>query len=89
MTTYESISDIYPNNFPVKIIGKNDPGFADDIFSILNSSDINIDYSHDNLIISKSGKYVSLTLNVNVVSRDHFDNIYKLLYASPKVFFIL
>lgn len=89
MKTYTETNAIYPNYFPIKIIGKNDPGFTDDIFSVLNSSDSSIDYSHENIALSKSGKYISLTLNINIISREHFDNIYRLLYRHPRVSFII
>lgn len=80
---------IYPNYFPIKIIGKNNPGFIDDIFSLLNSYEISIKYSCDKLTLSKSEKYISMTLNIYIVSREHFDSLYKLLYAHPNVSFII
>ncbi|AGF49386.1 YbeD family protein [Candidatus Kinetoplastidibacterium galati] len=83
------INSIYPNYFPIKVIGKNDPGFADDVFSVLDSNENSLEYSYDEPTLSKSGKYISLSLNINILSREHFDKIYKLLYDHPKVSFVL
>ncbi|MBW0454732.1 MAG: DUF493 domain-containing protein [Candidatus Kinetoplastibacterium crithidii] len=73
MTMIDSMH--YPNYFPIKIIGINHDDFIQQIMESLNNSKVVFDDKIDTNF-SKSKKYISVTVNVYINSREHFIEIY-------------
>ncbi|AWD32754.1 hypothetical protein CKSOR_00653 [Candidatus Kinetoplastibacterium sorsogonicusi] len=80
---------VYPCNFPLKIIGKNCEQFKKEIYSIIKNYDPKFDLSNIDFQLSKSAKYIGLTVTIFATSRTQLDNIYKDLCANSLVSFVL
>lgn len=80
---------IYPCEFPIKIMGTMQDGFADAIVALVTQFDP--DFSADKLEMrpSTKGNYLSLTANVHATSRVQLDDLYRALTAHPMVKVVL
>lgn len=79
----------FPCDFPIKVMGKTQSTFAKTITDLIQTI---LPEFNDSLIesrISSTGKYISLTCTVHVVSQVQLDDIYRLLSAHPLVKFAL
>lgn len=72
----ESLID-FPCEFPVKVMGAAIPEFHKAIEGIALVHDDNFDNSRTTQNISKTGKYVSLTLTINAKDKPQLDALYK------------
>lgn len=72
----ESLID-FPCEFPVKVMGAAIPEFHAAIEKIAKAHDADFDTSQTTQNISKTGKYVSLTLNIHALDKPQLDAIYK------------
>ena len=72
----ESLID-FPCDFPVKVMGSSIPEFHACIHKIAKKHDP--EYSEDDTKqnVSKTGKYVSLTLNIHAKDKAQLDKIYQ------------
>ncbi|WBF65491.1 MAG: DUF493 domain-containing protein [Candidatus Kinetoplastibacterium crithidii] len=83
-----NFSSHYPNYFPIKIIGCNHDDFSKKIIESLNNLRVVFDDKID-INFSKSRKYISITLNVYITSREYFIKIYNELNNIPLVRFVI
>lgn len=79
----------YPSEFPIKVMGKAVPEFAEVLTEIVLQFDPIFDVEGIEVRPSKGGNYVGLTFRVNATSREQLDNLYKALHAHPLVSIIL
>ena len=71
----ESLID-FPCNFPVKVMGAALPEFHTVIADIAAKHDSQFNNDETKQNISKTGKYVSLTLNIHAVDKPQLDALY-------------
>lgn len=79
----------FPCNFPIKIIGKKTPAFADEIREITRKHFPDI---KDTSIISQesqNGNYLSLTITPYVQDQESLDALYRELTKHPDIKMVL
>lgn len=79
----------YPCDFPVKILGHTQAGFAQAVLAIVRRHAPDFDGSGMEMRTSKRGKYLSLTCVIRATSRDQLDGLYRELCDSPLVVMVL
>lgn len=75
----------YPCDFPIKIMGHTQPGFAQAIVALVKRHAPDFDEATVDMKSSKHGKYLSLTCTVRATSRAQLDAIYTELSDHPMV----
>ena len=79
----------FPCTFPIKVMGRTQPGFAQEVVSIATRHAPDFDASTLEMRASKAGNYLSLTVTVNATSREQLDNLYRELVGHPMVTMVL
>lgn len=79
----------FPTDFPIKVIGRRDAGFAQSILSVVQQYAPDFDASTLEMRSSKDGNYLSLTATVRAVSREQLDALYRALTSHPMVKVVL
>jgi len=67
----------FPCEFPVKVMGAAIPEFHSCIDKIAKIHDANFNSDETQQKISKTGKYVSLTLNIHAINKAQLDVLYQ------------
>ena len=84
----ESIIE-FPCDFPLKIMGRTQSGFAQAVAAVVVRHDPGFDVGSIEMRASKHGKYLSLTCTVRAVSREQLDALYQDLCDHPMVVMVL
>ena len=79
----------FPCDFPLKIMGANDPGFAQAIADVVLRHAPEFDVATMEMRPSKAGNYLSLTCTVRAVSQQQLDALYLELTSHPMVKVVL
>jgi uncharacterized protein len=79
----------YPCDFPIKVMGKQDPTLAQVLCEVVNSFDPTFDPSTVEIRMSKGGNYVGLTFTIRATSRQQLDDLYRALHSHPMVSIVL
>ena len=79
----------YPCAFPIKIMGKNQVGFAQAVMQIVMRHAPDFDPASMEMKSSKKGKYLSLTCIIQARSRIQLDELYRELCDHPTVVMVL
>jgi putative lipoic acid-binding regulatory protein len=79
----------FPCDFPIKVMGKSHPEFAETIVTVVRQFDENVDASRVETRPSSGGNYTGLTVTVRATSRAHLDDIYRALTGHPMVKVVL
>ena len=79
----------YPCAFPIKIMGKNQVGFAQAMMQIVMRHAPDFDPASMEMKSSKKGKYLSLTCIIQATSRNQLDELYRELCDHPTVVMVL
>ncbi|OHC63807.1 MAG: hypothetical protein A3H93_08355 [Rhodocyclales bacterium RIFCSPLOWO2_02_FULL_63_24] len=79
----------FPCDFPLKIMGASDPGFAQAIAAVVVKHAPDFDVASIEMRPSKAGNYLSLTCTVRAVSQQQLDALYLELTAHPMVKVVL
>lgn len=79
----------YPSQFPIKVMGLNDPALEPAIVDIALQFDPGYQRSTLALRPSSGGKYLGLTLSVKATSRGQLDALYRALSSHPLVKVVL
>jgi len=79
----------FPCEFPIKVMGAAIPEFHDIVTKIAKSHDTDFDSNQITQNVSKTGKYVSLTLNIHAKDKPQLDAIYKDLSDNELVLWAL
>ncbi len=88
MTAQNSLID-YPCDFPIKVMGKSQPGFAQAVTEVVLRHDPNFQVASMEMRSSKAARYLSLTCTVRATSRQQLDAIYQELCDHPMVEMVL
>jgi len=79
----------FPCDFPIKIMGKTQAGFAQAIVEVVQRRAPGFDAATLEMRSSREGRYISLTCTVHVTSRHQLDELYRELCDHPMVTMVL
>jgi uncharacterized protein len=79
----------YPTEFPLKVLGKRNEGFAQAMLSIVMRHAPDFRAETIEMRPSREGQYLSLTFTINAVSREQLDGLYQELCDHPMVKMVL
>jgi len=79
----------YPLDFPIKIMGRREPGFVRTVIDIVRKHAPDLDESAIELRTSKKNSYLSVTWTIVATSREQLDALYQELGDHPAVAMIL
>ena len=79
----------FPCAFPMKILGRTEDGFAQDVLDVVLRHAPDFDSASMEMRASRLGNYLSLTCTVNASSREQLDALYRELSAHPQVVMVL
>lgn len=79
----------FPMLFPVKIMGRNEPGFTDAVTEILHKHIDDFNPKTLETRTSKGDTYLSLTATFMAQSREQLDALYRELSAHPLVSYLI
>ena len=77
----------FPCDLPIKVFGRNEPGFRDAALGVVRAH-----FGEDARIgeqLSRQGNYLSLTVTVRAQSREQMDAIYQALVACDEILMVL
>ncbi|MBC7943831.1 MAG: DUF493 domain-containing protein [Burkholderiales bacterium] len=75
----------YPCEFPIKIMGTTQEGFAQNMLAIVLRHAPDFDPATVEMRSSKKGNYLGLTYTINATSREQVDALYRELCDHPMV----
>lgn len=79
----------YPCDFPVKILGHTQAGFAQAVLEVVRRHAPDFDGTTLELRASKRRKYLSVTCVIRATSREQLDALYQELCDHPSVVLVL
>ena len=79
----------FPTDFPIKVMGHTQDGFAQAIVTVVQKHAPEFDPATVEMSASSAGKYLSLTCTINATSRAQLDSLYRDLTAHPMVVMVL
>ncbi|TAM00847.1 MAG: DUF493 family protein [Paraburkholderia sp.] len=79
----------FPCDFPIKVMGKTHPEFAQTIVTVIRTFDSGFDADAIETRPSSGGNYTGLTVTVRATSQTHLDDIYRALTGHPMVKIVL
>jgi putative lipoic acid-binding regulatory protein len=79
----------YPCDFPVKVMGHTQAGFAQTVVDIVKRHAPDFDPAGVEMRSSKQAKYLSLTVTIRATSREQLDALYQELCDHPMVVMVL
>ena len=79
----------FPCEFPLKIMGRTDAGFAPAVAFVVSRHAPDFDAGSMQMRTSNAGNYLSLSCTVRAVSQDQLDALYRDLTSHPMVKVVL
>jgi len=79
----------YPCDFPIKVLGRTQAGFAQAVLAIVRAHAPDFDGSAMEMKTSKQGKYLSVTCVIRATKREQLDELYRALCDHPMVVMVL
>jgi putative lipoic acid-binding regulatory protein len=79
----------FPCDFPIKVMGRKQPGFAQAVADIVRRHAPDFDPASIAMRPSRQGRYVSVTCVVRAASREQLDALYQELCDHPQVVMVL
>jgi putative lipoic acid-binding regulatory protein len=79
----------YPVDFPIKVMGRREPGFARTVVDIVRKHAPEFDESTVQMRPSKKNTYLSVTCTIVATSREQLDALYRELSDHPAVVMVL
>jgi putative lipoic acid-binding regulatory protein len=79
----------YPCDFPLKVFGEAQQGFAQAIASVVQAHAQDFDSTTIEMRSSSNARYISLTCVIRATSREQLDNLYRDLTSHPMVKMVL
>lgn len=79
----------FPSDFPIKVMGKQDPELAQNLVAVVLKHDPGFDPQTVEMRMSKQGNYVGLTFTVRATSQAQLDSLYRELHSHPLVSVVL
>ena len=79
----------YPCDFPIKVLGSTQAGFAQAVLEIVRRHAPEFDGASMEMKTSKRGRYLSITCIIRATSRGQLDGLYRELCDHPMVVMVL
>lgn len=79
----------YPVDFPIKVMGRREPGFARTVVDIVRKHAPAFDEATVEMRLSRKNKYLSITCTIVATSREQLDELYQELNDNPAVVMVL
>lgn len=79
----------FPCDFPIKVMGRKQPGFAQAVTDIVLKHVPDFDVASVGMRPSRQGRYLSVTCVVRATSREQLDGLYQELCDHPAVVMVL
>jgi putative lipoic acid-binding regulatory protein len=79
----------FPCDFPIKVMGRKEPGFAQAVVDIVQRHAPDYDPASVEMRPSRKGTYLSVTCVVRATSREQLDALYRELCDHPSVMMVL
>ncbi len=79
----------FPCDFPIKVMGRKQPGFAQGVTEIVRRHAPDFDPATVQMRPSRQGSYLSVTCTVRATSREQLDALYQELCDHPGVVMVL
>jgi putative lipoic acid-binding regulatory protein len=79
----------YPCDFPIKVLGSTQAGFAQAVLEIVRRHAPEFDGARMEMKTSKRGRYLSITCIIRATSRGQLDGLYRELCDHPMVVMVL
>ena len=79
----------FPCDFPIKVMGRKAPGFAQSVTDIVLRHAPDFDPATVEMRPSRQGRYLSITCVVRAISREQLDALYRELCDHPAVVMVL
>ena len=79
----------FPCDFPIKVMGRKQPGFAQAVTEIVVKHAPDFDPGTVEMRPSRKGRYLSVTCIVRATSREQLDALYQELCDHPAVVMVL
>jgi putative lipoic acid-binding regulatory protein len=79
----------YPCEFPIKVMGSAQAGFAQAIVDIVRRHAPDFEPATLEMRMSRAKKYISVTATIRATSRDQLDALYRELSDHPMVAMVL
>ncbi len=79
----------FPCEFPIKVMGPKQPGFAQAVSDIVRKHAPDFDPATVGMRPSRQGRYLSVTCVVRATSREQLDALYQELCDHPGVVMVL
>jgi putative lipoic acid-binding regulatory protein len=79
----------FPCEFPIKVMGRKQPGFAQAVTDIVMKHAPDFDPATVGMRPSRQGRYLSVTCVVRATSREQLDKLYQELCDHPGVVMVL
>jgi hypothetical protein len=79
----------FPCEFPIKVMGKTQAGYAQSVTEVVKRHAPDFDPATLEMRSSREGKYLSLTCTIRAVSREQLDELYRELCDHPMVTMVL
>jgi len=79
----------FPCEFPIKVMGKTQAGYAQAVSEVVKRHAPDFDPATLEMRSSREGKYLSLTFTIRAVSREQLDELYRELCDHPMVTMVL
>jgi uncharacterized protein len=80
---------VFPCDFPIKVMGLRQHGFAQAILEVVKQHSPDYDASSVEMRSSREGKYLSLTITVKATSQQQLDDLYRDLCDHSMVSMVL
>jgi putative lipoic acid-binding regulatory protein len=79
----------FPCEFPMKVMGRREDGFAQLVSEIVMRHAPDFDPATIEMRSSKQGRYLSLTVTIQARSREQLDGLYSELSGHPSIIMVL
>ena len=79
----------YPIEFPIKVMGRREPGFAKTVVDIVRKHAPDFDEATVQMRPSRKNTYLSVTCTIDATSREQLDALYRELNDHPAVVMVL
>jgi putative lipoic acid-binding regulatory protein len=79
----------YPCQFPIKVFGVQQPGFAQAVLEVVTRHDPSFAAASMEMRASRNARYLSLTCTVRATSREQLDALYQELCDHPSIVMVL
>lgn len=75
----------FPCSFPIKVMGRRDPGFRERAVALIEKHAGRIDANSVRSSPSRNGRFTAITVTINAVSQQQLDAIYRDLSDASEV----